>query len=135
MYLSAFFSYESGAPWARTVTVVPPTSWLEDHGAQNLPATVFLEEPGSRRWPDFKRLDIRLEKSLRLNSGTSLNIGLDILNLLGQKYSLEDLNDGGYWYPQGEGISTGLRIINSHYQKILALYGTRDIQLNFSLRF
>jgi len=135
MYLSAFFSYESGAPWARTVTVVAPSSWLEEHGARNLPATIFLEAPGSHRWPDFKRLDIRLEKSLKLNSGTSLNIGLDILNLLGQKYSLEDLNDGGYWYPEGEGISTGLRIINSHYQKILALYGTRDIQLNFSLRF
>jgi|GEM_PF-4775008 len=40
-----------------------------------------------------------------------------------------------YWYPQGEGLSTGLRLINSSYQKILALYGTRDIQLNFSLRF
>ncbi len=135
IYLSAFFSYESGAPWARTVTVVPPASWLEEHQAQNLPATVYLESPGSRRWPDFKRLDIRLEKSLKLNSGTSLNIGLDILNLLGQKYSLEDLNDGGYWYPEGEGVSTGLRVINSNYQKILALYGTRDIQLNFSLRF
>jgi len=135
IYFSAFFSYQSGAPWARTVTIVPPDSWLEDNQAQNLPATIYLESPGSRRWPDFKRLDIRLEKSLKLNSGTSLNFGLDILNVFGQKYWLEDLNDGGYWYPQGEGLSTGLRLINSSYQKILALYGTRDIQLNFSLRF
>jgi len=117
------------------VTIVPPDSWLEDNQAQNLPATIYLESPGSRRGPDFKKLDIRLEKSLKLNSGTSLNLGLDILNVFGQKYWLEDLNDGGYWYPQGEGLSTGLRLINSSYQKILALYGTRDIQLNFSLRF
>lgn len=135
IYFSAFFSYQSGAPWARTVTIVPPDSWLEDNQAQNLPATIYLESPGSRRGPDFKKLDIRLEKSLKLNSGTSLNLGLDILNVFGQKYWLEDLNDGGYWYPQGEGLSTGLRLINSSYQKILALYGTRDIQLNFSLRF
>jgi hypothetical protein len=135
IYFSAFFSYQSGAPWARTVTIVPPDSWLEDNQAQNLPATIYLESPGSRRWPDFKRLGIRLEKSLKLNSGTSLNFGLDILNVFGQKYWLEDLNDGGYWYPQGEGLSTGLRLINSSYQKILALYETRDIQLNFSLRF
>ncbi|MDD8021359.1 MAG: carboxypeptidase regulatory-like domain-containing protein [Acidobacteriota bacterium] len=135
VYLSAFFSYESGAPWARTVTIVPPESWLEEHQAGCLPATVYLEPPGSRRWPDFKRLDIKIEKSFKLNPDTSLNVGLDILNLFGQKYGVEDLNDGGYWYPEAEEVSTGLRVISSSYQKILALYGTRDIQLNFSLRF
>jgi len=134
-YLSALFRYLSGTPWARTVTVVPPQSWLESHQALNLPATVYLEEPGSRRWPAFHTLDLRLEKSLKVGSETTLNVALDVLNTLGKKYALEDLNDGGYWYPNSEGSSSGTRIFNPNYQKILAIYGTRAAQLSFSLKF
>lgn len=134
-YLSALFQYLSGTPWARTVTIVPPASWLESHQAQNIPATVYLEEPGSRRWPDFHSLDLRLERSFRVGQKTRLNVAIDVLNVLGKKYGLKDLNDGGYWYPEGEGSSAGTRIYSPSYQKILALYGTRSGQLIFSLRF
>lgn len=134
-YLSALFQYLSGTPWARTVTVVPPASWLETHQAQNIPATVYLEEPGSRRWPDFHSLDLRLERSFRVGQKTRLNVAVDVLNVLGKKYGLKDLNDGGYWYPEDEGSSTGIRIYSPSYQKILALYSTRAGQLIFSLRF
>lgn len=134
-YLSGFFSYLSGAPWARTVTIIPPDSWLETHQARNFPATVYLEEPGSRRWPAFHTLDLRLERSFRVGQNTTLNLSLDVLNVLGKKYALEDNNDGGYWYPQTEGSSSGTRIFSSSYQKILSVYGTRAAQLNFSLRF
>lgn len=134
-YLSAFFQYLSGTPWARTVTIVPPADWLESHQAQNIPATVYLEEPGSRRWPAFHSLDLRLEKSFRVGQKTWLNVAFDVLNVLGKKYGLEDLNDGGYWYPEDEGSSGGTRIYSPSYQKILALYGTRTGQLTFSLKF
>ncbi|MGB9764890.1 MAG: carboxypeptidase regulatory-like domain-containing protein [Candidatus Saccharicenans sp.] len=135
IYLSAYFYGYSGTPWARTVTIVAPQSWLGEHQAQNLPATVYLEQPGTRRLPSFQSLDLRLEKSFRLGQSTSLQVYFDLLNLLGKKYGIEDLNDGGYWYPQGEGNSTGIRIFNPNYQKILALYGNRTAQLNFTLRF
>ena len=134
-YLSAFFQYLSGTPWARTVTVVPPASWLESHQAQNLPATVYLEEPGARRWPDFHSLDLRLERSFRIGQKTRLEVAVDVLNVFGKKYGLKDLNDGGYWYPEDEGSSGGTRIYNPNYEKILALYGTRAGQLTFSLKF
>jgi hypothetical protein len=117
------------------VTIVPPESWLDGHQARNLPVTVYLEEPGSRRLPPFQSLDLRLEKSFKVGQNTSLNVWVDVLNLLGKKYGIEDLNDGGYWYPEAEGNSSGIRIFNPNYQKILALYGTRTAQLNFSLRF
>ncbi|MBC7350632.1 MAG: TonB-dependent receptor [Candidatus Aminicenantes bacterium] len=135
LYLSAFFQYLSGTPWARTVTVVPPANWLESHQAQNLPATVYLEEPGSRRWPDFHSLDLRLERSFKVGQKTRLNVAVDVLNLLGKKYGLQDLNDGGYWYPEDEGSSSGTRVYSPSFQKILALYGTRAGQLILSLRF
>jgi len=135
IYFSAYFYSLSGTPWARTVTIVPPESWLDEHQAQNLPVTVYLEEPGSRRLPSFQSLDLRLEKSLKVGQNTSLNVWVDVLNLLGKKYGIKDLDDGGYWYPETEGSSSGIRIFNPNYQKILALYGTRTAQLNFSLRF
>ncbi|MDI6698597.1 MAG: carboxypeptidase-like regulatory domain-containing protein [Candidatus Saccharicenans sp.] len=134
-YLSAFFQYLSGTPWARTVTVVPPAGWLESHQAQNIPATVFLEEPGSRRWSDFHSLDLRLERSFKVGQKTRLEVEIDVLNVLGKKYGLKDLNDGGYWYPEDEGSSAGTRIYNPSYQKLLALYGTRAGQLILSLKF
>lgn len=135
IYLSTYFYSLSGTPWARTVTIVPPESWLEEHQAQNLPATVYLEEPGSRRLPSFQSLDLRLEKSFKVGQNTSLNVWVDVLNLLGKKYGVQELNDGGYWYPEAEGSSSGIRIFSPNYKKILALYGTRTAQLNFSLRF
>jgi len=134
-YVSAYFYGYSGTPWARTVTIVAPQSWLEAHQAQNLPATVYLEEPGTRRLPSFQSLDLRLERNFKVGQSTYLNICFDVLNLLGKKYGIEDLNDGGYWYPLTEGSSSGLRIFNPNYQKILALYGNRTAQLNFTLRF
>ncbi len=134
-YLSAFFQYLSGTPWARTVTVVPPAGWLETHQAQNIPATVFLEEPGSRRWPDFHSLDLRLERNFKVGQKTRLEVAIDVLNVLGKKYGLKDLNDGGYWYPEDEGSSAGTRIYSPSYQKLLALYGTRAGQLILSLKF
>jgi hypothetical protein len=134
-YLSAFFQYMSGTPWARTVTIVPPLSWLESHQARGLSSTVYLEEPGSRRWPAFNSLDLRLERSFKLGQETSFDVAVDVLNLLGKKYGLRDLNDGGYWYPEAEGSSEGTRIFNPSYQKILSVYGTRAVQLVFSLRF
>ncbi|MGB9893354.1 MAG: hypothetical protein ACPLRA_02995, partial [Candidatus Saccharicenans sp.] len=135
IYVSAFFGYLSGAPWARTVTVIAPESWLASHQAKDIPATVYLEEPGSRRWPSSQTLDLRLERNFKLGQNTNLIFSVDVLNLLGKKYGLEDKNDGGYWYPAAEGSSVGTRIISSSYQKILSLYGARTAQLNFSLRF
>lgn len=135
IYLSAYFYSLSGTPWARTVTIVPPESWLEEHQAQNFPVIVYLEEPGSRRLPSFQSLDLRLEKSFKVGQNTSLNVWVDVLNLLGKKYGVQEFNDGGYWYPQAEGSSSGTRIFSPNYQKILALYGTRTAQLNISLRF
>ena len=134
-YLSAFFQYMSGTPWARTVTIVPPSSWLESYQAQGIPTTVYLEEPGSRRWPAFNNLDLRLEKRFKFSQRMSFDVALDVLNLLGKKYGLSDLNDGGYWYPEAEGSSDGTRILNPSYQQTLAVYGTRAAQLSLSLKF
>jgi len=134
-FLSARFYGFSGTPWLRTVTIVPPQSWLEEHGASNLPVTVLLEEPGRRRYPFFQSLDLRLEKNLKLGPETNLNVWVDLLNLLGKKYPIRQLNEAGYWYPIAEGTNSGTRIFSPNYQKILAAYGTRTAQICFRLRF
>lgn len=134
-FISARFYGCSGQPWLRTVTIVPPPDWLEEHGASNVPVTVLLEEPGRRRYPFFQSLDLRLEKNIKLGAETNLNVWLDILNLLGKKYTISQLDEAGYWYPAAEGSASGNRIFSPYYQKILAAYGTRTAQLSFRFRF
>lgn len=134
-FISARFYGYSGTPWLRTVTIVPPENWLKTHGAMNVPVTVLLEEPGTRRYSFFHSLDVRLEKNFKLTTETNLNIYLDILNILGKKYLINQLDEGGYWYPSAEGTAVGSRVFSPFYQKVLSAYGTRTAQLCFRLRF
>jgi len=134
-YLSVLFKAQSGAPWARTVTIMPPTAWAAENGADASPVTIYLEGPGSRRFGSWKNVDARLEKEFKRSGRTRFSVSLDVFNVLGDKYWTQDLNDGGTWLPDGPGASTGTRILSGTYGTYLPLWGTRIVRFNLNLKF
>lgn len=135
IYFSFLFSHASGTPWGRTVTIVPPESWTVSHRVQDVPAVVRLEEPGSRRHPSLSTLDLRIEREFAVGERIRLLLYADILNALGEKDGLMDLNDSGFWYPESEDSGLGKRILSSTYKKYTGLRGVRSVQLSLSLKF
>jgi hypothetical protein len=134
-FAGVLFKAQSGAPWGRAVTVLPPADWAAAHGAVAAPVTVYLESPGARRFEGWKNLDLRLEKEFAKGGRVPFGVSLDVFNLLGDKYRLLDLNDGGTWAPDGEGAATGTRVLSDTYNAYRPLWGTRVVRLNLDLRF
>ena len=135
IYLSAYLRASSGAPWARTVTIVPPESWVAENQTDPTPVTVYLESPGSRREKYRKNLDLRLEKEFVKAGRTRFSLYLDVFNVLGDKYRTLDLNDGGLWEPVEEGSVAGERILSSTYGTYTSALGVRVFAFSLSLHF
>jgi hypothetical protein len=135
IYISFLFKAQSGSPWARTVTIIPPADWAEANGADTAPVTVYLESPGSRRFGSWKNLDVRVEKEFKKADRILFSASVDVFNVLGDKYRTLDLNDGGTWAPAGEGAATGTRVLSETYGTYLPLWGTRAVRFNLSLKF
>ncbi len=134
-YLSFHYMHVSGTPWARSVTVFPP-SQMEDAGSMpGLPVSVLLEEPGTRRTETVRNLDFRIEKEFILSRSKSLGLFLDIFNILGSQYQTKVQNEGGFWYPGAENSTEGDRIVDPNYGTVIALSGVRTFRLGLSLKF
>ncbi len=135
IFFSLSFRAQSGAPWARTVAIIPPEAWALANGADRTPVRVYLEDPGTRRYGAWKNLDLRLEKEFMKLGRVRYTASLDVLNALGDRYRILDRNDGGFWAPEGEGTSEGERTLSGTYDKSLPYWGTRAVRINLSLRF
>jgi hypothetical protein len=135
IFASFLLKAQSGSPWARTVTIMPPSDWAAANGATVTPVTVYLESPGSRRFDSWKNLDFRLEKEFTKSGQRGFSVSVDVLNLLGDKYRTLDLNDSGTWAPDGEGDAMGTRILSGTYGEYWPLWATRVVRLNLSLKF
>ena len=134
-FASCYYTYMSGTPLPRSVTIIPPASWVQDNNAYSEPATVLLEKPGTRRAEPYHNLDLRIEKEFRFGSSGRISMYVDILNALGKKYSFISKNDGGFWFPDAENTTQGTRVLSENYKKITSLSGTRTIRLGLNLRF
>jgi hypothetical protein len=135
LYLTMMYTRRSGAPWARTVTVLPPDDWAVVNNIVVEPVTVFLESPGSRRFAAEQSLDARLEKEFLFRNRKRLTFTADVFNLLGKKSGLLDLDDGGFWYPAAANSSLGTRVLSPTFGKYLSLLGTRSVRLSLSVQF
>ena len=134
-FLSAYYRYMSGAPWARTVSIVAPSAWAEENNVDATSAvTVYLESPGTRRFDAWQRTDLRLEKEIIRSGNMRWAISFDVLNVFGNKYKIIDGNDG-YWYPNAEGTSSGTHNLSSTYGKAISLSGTRSLVFTLRLGF
>ncbi len=134
-YATLMYSRRSGAPWARTVTVLPPDDWAAENNAVTEPVTVYLEMPGVRRYASEQSLDVRLEKEFMFRNRKKLTLMVDVFNLLGNKSGLLDLDDGGYWYPAAADSSLGTRVLSPTYGKYVSLLGTRSVRLSLGVQF
>jgi hypothetical protein len=135
VFASFLLKAQSGAPWGRTVTVIPPSDWAEANGAKVIPTMIYLESPGARRFNAWKNLDLRVEKEFLKGGRRSVGISVDVLNVLGDKYRTLDLDDGGSWQPDGEGSSTGTRVLSGTYNTYWPRWGTRVVRFNLKLGF
>jgi len=135
IFASFLLKAQSGAPWGRTVTILPPSDWAEANGARATPITIHLESPGANRYGSWKNLDLRLEKEFSKSGRKRFGISIDVFNLLGEKYRILDLNDGGTWRPDAEGASTGTRVMSGTYNVYWPRWGERVVRLNLHLGF
>jgi len=134
-FLSFFYTHMSGTPWARSVTIYPPSSWLEEENAYGNYVNVLLEEPGTRRNKAYDNLNLRIEKEFKLKDFGRISVYADILNALGNKYRSITQNDGGFWFPSGENTTEGTRVLSSNYKKITSVTGVRTFRLSLHLNF
>ena len=134
-FASFYYNYMSGTPLTRSVTIIPPASWVQSNNAYSEPATVLLEKPGERRTEPCSNLDLRIEKEFRFGGSGRISVYVDILNALGKKSSFIYKNDGGFWFPDAENTTQGTRVLSEIYKKITSLSGTRTIRLGLNLRF
>jgi len=134
IFLSAYYMFMSGAPWARSVYIRPPSSWT---GPQNLYRTfygVYLENQGTRRYRSTNQLNLRLEKEFWLGEFGTLSFYVDVINALGWSGIDFYQNDVYRWQPVAEGFGQpGSLTIDPNYQYIFQVMGRRTV--NFSIRF
>ena len=135
LFLSFFYSYASGRPWARSITIIPPESWAQEKNAWRSEAKVYLETPGTRRTAPESSLDLRIEKSFRRGNSLRWTLYIDILNALGYKSSFNFPNDEGFWFPDAENTTEGNRQPSSNYKNITLLSGSRVFRLSLNYRF
>lgn len=135
LLLSFYYQYLSGTPWARRVTIIPPSAWAQAENVYRGEAAVYLESPGSRRTSAFERLDLRVEKELKLKGAKRLSFFVDIINALGEKTSFDFPNDDGFWFPDDENTNQGIRRLNSSYKNMTLLSGTRVFKLSLGYSF
>lgn len=135
IYMSFFYLYTSGTPWARSVTIFPPFQDGTENTVAALPVTVLLENPGTRRTDAFENLNIRIEKEFTLSRSKRISFLFDVFNVLGKQYQILVKNDGGFWYPSEEDSTNGIRIVDPSYKKVTSLQGARSFRLGLNFKF
>ena len=135
IYLSFFYISTSGTPWARSVTIFPPSQEGNENTVAGLPVTVFLENPGTRRTDPFDNLNIRVEKEFALSRSKKIGLILDVFNVLGKQYRIQVKNDGGFWYPSEESSTEGIRILDPNFDRVISLQGARTFRLGLNFKF
>lgn len=101
------FLATQGAPWNRTVTVQPPSSWAAANGVSTASQFVWLEPRGDRRDQSTTNLDLRLEKLFQLANRHEIGLFVDAFNVTGFSYLNFQSNPGGTWSPTDNNVTTG----------------------------
>ncbi|MGB9836850.1 MAG: carboxypeptidase regulatory-like domain-containing protein [Candidatus Saccharicenans sp.] len=129
---SFVFQHIDGSPWGRTVKVVPPSDWAEEHNVSTVPYSVYVEPPGTRRNEAYDNLDIRFQKDFNLGPGR-LGFYMDVFNLLGAYTLTIAKNPGGTWRPAGENTDQGTYTPGS--TGLRGFSGSRQIRFSVLYRF
>ncbi len=131
---SFYFTYVSGSPWSRSVTVFPPATWAEDHNTTLDSYVVLTETQGVRRYIDHSNLDFRLEKEFGLPYG-KIGLFVDVYNLLGRTRTDFGQDPGGIWLPDDENTSQGAFTPSYWYGKVTGTSAVRTWKLSVRYTF
>ncbi|MFQ6069153.1 MAG: carboxypeptidase regulatory-like domain-containing protein [Candidatus Aminicenantales bacterium] len=134
-FLSAYYRFFSGSPWARGCYIVPPDDWCDANNAYSDYYYVNIEEAGSRRNRSWNVLDLRLEKEFRLGDFGTLGIYIDVLNVLGWSGVSIGQNDVYIFYPDAENTTAGSVYTSPSYQVISSVTGVRTLKVSARFRF
>jgi hypothetical protein len=134
--LSAYYVFMSGAPWNRTASIRPPTSWCTANNAYRTYYSVNIEIPGTRRYRTENWLDLRLEKEFGLGNYGRLGFYIDLLNVLGSSGVNIGQNDVYRWDPVAEGANQpGSVRLATNYKVISSVSGLRTIKVSVRFSF
>jgi len=136
IFLSTYYRFFSGSPWARSASIRPPSSWTTPRNALRDYYDVLLEAPGTRRNRFWNNLDLRLEKEFRIGDLGRLGAYVDVFNLLGWSGVEVGQNDVYRWDPDDEGYGeSGSLTVDPDYQYISSVSGIRQIKLSIRFSF
>jgi hypothetical protein len=105
---SFFYNHQSGTPWGRTVTVVPPSDWAIANNVIQEAIAVKVEPSGTRWNQSSDMLDFRFEKEFSFDKYGKLGVYLDVFNILGAVVFSTSMNPGGTWRPTEPNTTTGV---------------------------
>ncbi|MDD8031017.1 MAG: TonB-dependent receptor [Acidobacteriota bacterium] len=131
---SFFLRYSLGSPWARSVTIVPPSDWAEANNVVPWDVWVRLEPNGSRRNEDSTSIDFHLEKAFKLPYG-NIAAFVDIYNVFGFRNVSYGLNPISIWRPESEGTNIGSYTLDYNYQRVTGISATRVFKFSVRYRF
>ncbi|MBS3819967.1 TonB-dependent receptor, partial [bacterium] len=136
VFLSGYFRYFSGSPYARNASIEPPSDWCEQHNAVQEFYGVRLEPLGTFRQRSRNSLDLRLEKEFRIGDFGTLGAYIDAINLLGYTDLNVGKDDVYRWYPDAEGYGEeGEVVIDPDYKHIFSIEGLRVIKASIRFSF
>jgi hypothetical protein len=94
VHFNAHFRYITGNTWTRTAWY-----WLSQGGT-----TILTEDRGSRRYPDRKFLDLRLEKTFTIADKYRIGVMMDVFNVFNEDTVTSWGTEAGYdWTPGDPG--------------------------------
>ena len=129
---SFFYQHIDGTPWNRTVTVVPPAKWAQEHNAQTVTFSINVEPRGCRRNEPSDNIDVRFEKNFTIGPG-KLGFFIDIFNLMGSYTLTVSKNPAGTWRPADENTRVGTFTPTSLGLK--GFSGYREVRFSFRYSF
>jgi hypothetical protein len=133
--LSAYYRYDSGSAWVRSVLIMPPSSWCEDNNAYRDYYAVKIDDSSRpRRGNSWNTLDLRLEKEFRIGNSGRLGIYVDAFNFLSSSTVNAGTSDVQYYYPVAENDNTG-KVINYSSYKVIRSVSGGIRWFSFSIRF
>ena len=136
-FLVSFYARSfSGSPFQRTISIYPPTGWAAVNNAIDTGSvSVLAEEQGVRRNFPTSNVDARIEKNFSVGGVRSINLGLEIYNLLGNNYINAGQDPGGSWIPNLANPNTGTYTVGSTYGKVSSVSGLRTYRFNVKFTF
>ena len=132
---SFYYTHIDGAPWARTVEVIPPAAWAAANKTNQWSWTVNLEAPGTRRYAATDNVDCRIEKEFGLGNFGKVGFFLDVYNLLGFTYVSVGQNPGGRWFPTDANTQAGTYTADAYYGRITGMNASRTYKVSFRYTF